>query len=327
MARHRITLRLAFLGGLYGIAIGQQIQVVPQISQTPRQAVIELLTGDESAAKKHFTLEVQKQIAATTGTTASAGGMSLLGMMNMAKGAGGPEFQTFETGPILFSVDNPKEQQKFELRVESDAVRGETADIDLSLHVFKDGVEQSLPVGFRILLGMKQQQSIWRLNAITFSVKVPVGDPRLFDPATWNQTLMAGRAMGVGGNFGAASVPDKIPIGRAVKMVGMAENVYLKKHPGEGFTCNLANLVHIGKGFDNGQPYTYLDSEFAGGVYNGYRFTLSGCDSKPASQFLVVAEPLSGSGKAYCSDATNTLRAADDGHGATCLASGRVTMR
>jgi len=50
--------------------------------------MIELLTGEESAAKKHLTLEVQRQIAATE-RNPSAGGMSLLGMMNMAKGAGG----------------------------------------------------------------------------------------------------------------------------------------------------------------------------------------------------------------------------------------------
>jgi hypothetical protein len=323
MIHCRITLVMSLLAAAV-IATGQQIQLVPHTAtQTPRQAMIELLTGEESAAKKHLTLEVQKQLAASEGNPA-VGGMSLLGMMNMAKGAGGPEFQAFETGPILFLVDNPKERQRFELRVENDTVRGETADIDLSLHAFKDGKEESIPVGFHLLLGLKQQQGIWRLNAITLSAKFPVGDPRLFDPATWNQTLMAGRTMGVGG-MGGAGATEKIPVGRAVKMVGMAENAYLKKHPGAGFTCNLADLVNIGKGFDNGQPYTYLDSEFATGTYNGYRFNLSGCAG--ASQFQVVAEPLSGTGKAYCSDATNTLRAADDGHGATCLVSGRVTMR
>src|SRR5205807_3624656 len=243
----------------------------------------------------------------------------------MAKASGGPEFQVFENGPILFSVDNQKDRQKIELRIESNAMRGETADMDLSLHTFKDGIEESLPVGFHILLGLKQQQDIWRLNAITFSAKIPVGDPKLFDPATWNRTLLAGRAMGVGGaDLGAANVPEKIPVARAVKMVGMAENVYLKKHPGAGFTCNFADLVNVGKGFDNGEAYTYLDPEFATGVYNGYRFTLSGCGS---ASFQVAAEPVKGSGKAYCSDATSTLRAADDGHGATCLVSGRVTMR
>ena len=325
MVQHGIRLVLALLGVSASMAMGQQIQVVTQM---PRQAVIELLTGEETAAKRHLTVEVQKQIAASGNSTASLGGMSLLGMMNMAKAAGGPEFQVFETGPILFSIDNPKDRQKIELRVESNVARGETADMDLSLHAFKDGIEESLPIGFHILLGLKQQQDIWRLNAITFSAKLPVGDPKLFDPATWNRTLMAGRAIGVGnGDFGAANVPEKIPVARAVKMVGMAENVYSKKHPGEGFTCNLADLVNVGKGFDNGEAYTYLDPEFASGIYNGYRFTLSGCAGSPAPVFQVVAEPVKGSGKAYCSDATNTLRAADDGHGATCLASGRVTMR
>ena len=320
----RITIVLSLLATAAGLAAGQQIQVAPRTPmQTPRQAMIELLTGEETAAKKHLTLEVQKQIATSKGNP-GAGGMSLLGMMNMAKGAGGPEFQAFETGPILFSADSPKERQKFELRVENDVVHGETADIDLSLHSFKDGREESLPIGFHFLLGLKLQQSIWRLNTITFSIKLPVGDPRLFDPSTWNQSLMASRMMGASSIGGTPSGPEKIAVGRAVKMVGMAENVYLRKHPNSGFTCNLADLVNIGKGFDNGQPYSYLDSAFATGTYNGYRFRLSGCDT---SQFQVIAEPLTGLGKAYCSDATNTLRVADDGRGATCLASGRVTMR
>lgn len=320
----KFTIVFSLLATAAGVAAGQQIQVVPKTpTQTPRQAMIELLTGEEASAKKHLTVEVQRQIAASEGNPA-AGGMSLLGVMNMAKGAGGPEFQAFETGPILFSVDSSKDRQRFELRVENDAVHGETADIDLSLHSFNDGREESLPIGLHFLLGLKLQQNIWRLNAITFSIKLPVGDPRLFNPSTWSESLMASRMMGVSGIGAAPSAPERIPVGRAVKMVGMAENVYLRKHPNAGFTCNLPDLVNIGKGFDNGVSYTYLDSEFATGTYNGYRFKLTGCD---ASQFQVIAEPLSGLGKAYCSDATNTLRVADDGRGATCLASGRVTMR
>src|SRR5581483_4680096 len=139
---------------------------------------------------------------------------------------------------------SPKDRQRFELRVESDVVHGETADIDLSLHSFKDGTEESLPIGLHFLLGLKLQQNIWRLNAITFSIKLPVGDPRLYDPSTWNQSLMASRMMGASGIGGGSPAPEKIPVGRAVKMVGMAENVYLKKHPNSGFTCNLADLVN-----------------------------------------------------------------------------------
>lgn len=323
MPYHKMIVGFSLLVAL-GTAGGQQIQVAPKTpTQTPRQAMVELLTGEEAAAKKHLTLEVQKQIAASAGNPV-AGGMSLLGLMNMAKGAGGPEFQAFGTGPILFSADSPKDRERIELRVESDVVHGETADLDLSLHSFKNDQEESLPIGLHFLLGLKLQQSIWRLNAITFSIKLPVGDPRLFDPGTWNQSLMASRMMGASGIGGASATPEKIPVGRAVKMVGMAENVYLRKHPNSGFTCNLADLINIGRGFDNGQPYTYLDSEFATGNYNGYRFKLSSCNS---SQFEVTAEPVSGLGKAYCSDATNTLRVADDGRGTTCLASGRVTMR
>ena len=112
-----------------------------------------------------------------------------------------------------------------------------------------------------------------------------------------------------------------------MRLIGLAENVYAQKHPDAGFTCNLAELVNIGKGMDEGQPYSFVDPGFAGGVYNGYRFKLSGCGSKPSSSYEIVAEPLNGSGKAFCSDATRNLLMSSDGSGATCLASGRPATR
>jgi hypothetical protein len=114
---------------------------------------------------------------------------------------------------------------------------------------------------------------------------------------------------------------------RAMRMIGMAENIYAQNHPGMGYTCSMADLVNVGKGLDEDGVYKFMDAEFAGGIYNGYRFTLAGCDRKPARAFHVVAEPVAGKGKAYCSDHTNNLRASDDGRGVTCLMSGKVARR
>jgi len=110
---------------------------------------------------------------------------------------------------------------------------------------------------------------------------------------------------------------------RSVRLIGVAEGVYSRKHPDIGFTCLLSDLVNIGKGLDNGEPYTFMDPEFADGIYNGYKFVLRRCIGKPAKSFQVTAEPLSGVGKAYCLDTSFELRAADDGKEASCLASGR----
>lgn len=73
--------------------------------------------------------------------------------------------------------------------------------------------------------------------------------------------------------------------------------------------------------------YNFMDAEFAGGLYNGYRFTITGCERAPARMFRVIAEPVGGRGKAYCSDNTNNLRAADDGRGSTCLVSGKIARK
>ncbi|HZD95154.1 MAG TPA: hypothetical protein VE133_12920, partial [Candidatus Sulfotelmatobacter sp.] len=78
---------------------------------------------------------------------------------------------------------------------------------------------------------------------------------------------------------------------------------------------------------DEDGVYKFMDAAFAEGVYNGYRFTLSGCEYRPAKVFRVIAEPVAGKGKAYCSDHTNNLRTSDDGRGMTCLISGRLARR
>jgi len=121
--------------------------------------------------------------------------------------------------------------------------------------------------------------------------------------------------------------PPKMTAARAVRLIGLAEDIYAKKHPETGFTCFLSELVNVGRGFEDGEPYKFMDSEFAPGVYNGYRFSLVGCAGSPVKSFQVTAEPVSGAGRAYCSDATHTLRGSDDGSSASCLASGKVVRR
>lgn len=295
----------------------------PTMLQTPRQAVLEMLGGTPDGLKKHLTLEVQSKLASAS----QEQGMNVLNNLNLARTAAGNNFQSFESGPVLFSFENPEQNERMEIRVDNDSVRGDLDEMDLSFHSIRDGKEQSLPIGFKIILALKQQENIWRLNAITFSARMPVGDPRMYDPATWNPALLAGiHAPGMGG-AGMPEAPAKIAPLRATRLIGLAENVYAQKHPDVGYTCNLVDLVNIGKGMDGESSYTFIDPELGTGSYNGYRFTLNGCNGKPAGGYQVVAEPLNGTGRAYCSDATRNLRASDDGRGPTCLTSGRPASR
>jgi hypothetical protein len=193
----------------------------------------------------------------------------------------------------------------------------------------RNGVEKEIPVGLRFVVNMKRQEGIWRLNAVTVSATLPVGDPRILDKSWWSPALVAATGSDNAGPMTPVVVDDRPKMSplRAVRMIGMAENIYAQKHPGLGYTCTLSDLVNVGRGMDEEGMYKFMDAEFADGVYNGYRFILSGCERKPARMFRVIAEPVAGRGKAYCSDNTSNLRASDDGRGATCLVSGKLARK
>src|SRR5262249_54942820 len=131
--------------------------------------------------------------------------------------------------------------------------------------------------------------------------------------------------MGDGGMFanigpGERGKPEaqQMTAEQSVMMLGFAEEAYAQQHPEAGFTCSLAEL---GKG----TAFNLDERIFKGEPYNGYKFTLSNCQGKPAESFHVIAEPLApGAGaKAYCTDATRNVRSSEDGRGATCLTSGK----
>ena len=296
--------------------------------QSPRQAIIEMLSGEE-ALKKHLTVEVQAKVNELLKDAAS-NTSNPLRAVTTAKTMGGDNLESFESGPILFSFNNPQRHERLEVRIDGDEIRGDEDDMQLSLHALRNGVDQDMPIGLRLELGWKLQQGIWRVNTLVVSLSLPVGDPRILDKSTWVPPVISSLA---GANPAPASAPAtddthvKMTPARSVRLIGLAEGFYARKHPEIGFTCFLSELVNVGRGSENGEPYKFIDPEFAKGVYNGYRFALSGCTGKPVKAFQVIAEPLSGSGRAYCSDSTLELRASDDGRGASCLASGKPARR
>jgi hypothetical protein len=198
--------------------------------------------------------------------------------------------------------------------------------MELSLHSFRAGIEEELPIRPRFQLGLKLQESVWRLNTLTVSVGLPVGDPRILDKSWWMPQMLSNSAT-PGQPTSAAAEPTRISPMRAVHRITLAESLYAQHHPDVGFTCALSNLVNVGKGLDEGGPYRFLDPEFAGGLYNGYKFAIKGCDGKPVRSFQIVAEPVSGQGRAYCADDRHLVRSSDDGRGTTCLASGKIARQ
>jgi hypothetical protein len=309
-----------------GLASGERHA---SFDQSPRQALIEMFSGGAAPFKKHLTLEMQSKLQnlmKSSPDNAPSPIQTLIG----AKSPDTTRFQSFDIGPILFAFSNPEQHERYEVEIDSDEQRGEEDTMGLSLHLVRNGVEREIPVSLRILARLKRQAGIWRLTTLTMTTTLPVGDPRILEKSWWGPTLAAAAGASQETQASSAVVIDERPKMnplRAVRMIGMAENLYAQMHPGAGYTCNISNLVNIGKGMDEEGMYKFMDAEFAGGLYNGYRFTITGCDRTPSRTFRVIAEPVAGHGKAYCSDNTNNLRAADDGRGTTCLVAGKIARK
>ena len=102
--------------------------------QTARQALIEMFFG---TAPNHLEKHLPDITRTTLKKLPSANGMNALeefSMIATQMKAGGGKFETFETGPILISAEDPRDGGKFELTVERDDLAGEEDQIELALH-------------------------------------------------------------------------------------------------------------------------------------------------------------------------------------------------
>lgn len=299
-------------------------------SQSPRQALVEMFSGSQENVRKHLTLEVQNKLAELMRNYPE--GTDPLRTLTHSGAQGPQKFDAFDFGPILFALNDSAHHTRLEAHVDSDELAGEEDNISVSLHSYRNGVEQEMPLGVSFLLNLKLQEGTWRLNAVTFRAKVPVGDPRILDQSWLNPQLLglatlSSRPASAGNAADPAPQTAKMTTLRAVRLISLAENAYARQHPDQGYTCGIGNLVNVGRGMDDGEVYKFMDPEFAGGVYNGYRFVLTGCQGNPVRSFQITAEPLNGRGKAYCSDDRRNLRTSDDGKASTCLAQGKMARQ
>ena len=68
--------------------------------------------------------------------------------------------QTFETGSVLLSGQDPKTGDKFEVTVENDALQADQDDIELSFQVYKNGQVERTPFMPQMTFSMKQEGSL-----------------------------------------------------------------------------------------------------------------------------------------------------------------------
>ena len=272
--------------------------------QTARQALIEMFFGQ---APNHLEKHLPEVTRQAFQDLESADGQSVLGTFaSLAKQAqqGNEKVETFDTGSVIFAITDIADgnHNKTDVTVESDTLSGDEDQIELALHLTRDGKEEAIPLIPHFTFVMKMESGVWRLNEVGASVRVSLADPAFLKSLLQRQREQ---------NEQMALM--------SMRLVISAENSYQSAQG--GFACALSALGKTGK--EPGHHFYLYDTQLMSGKKNGYVFAISACD---ASHYQLVAEPsvADWGQRAYCSDESGTVRSSSDGKAATCLVGGQV---
>ena len=314
----RILFSVAFAVMELAGALAQQVAA----PQTGRQALLEMFFSKKPGTfAKHLPVTTRTALE-QSGAMANLQSYSLLmSQMQTQK----QNFQTFESGSVLLSGEDPKTGQKVEITVEKDAVRGDRDDIALGFLIYKDGQPQRTPYLPEITFSMKQEAQIWKLNAISLTIHLPLADPDLLKAFTESMKKQAAASAA------AAQRTETSPnaggdqvIQAAMRTILTAETTYAATFPAVGYTCTLSDLDGFGGGERNEHQAMLINSGLASGKRYGYVFTLSGCGASPATSFHLTAVPNANTfgRKAFCADQSGVIRSANEGNPAMCQPTG-----
>ena len=276
-------------------------------SQTPRQALIEMLSGrDAKTFERHLPKIMQARLASLMDKTGQ-NFMKSPADFPTSMGRKG-EMRWFETGPILLMAQDAN--WRMEVRVEKENLSGERCDLELSFAMNMDSQSPTQPNDTRVLLTMIKEDTIWRLSefGLTFKMKLDgsfiealsqqFGAIQSGTTSTLTRTVpISNRTMSA-----ADLTPDEIAALDVVRDLLLAETRYRSADPNNGFTCD--------------------PGELGVGEVRGYRAMIVGCKGTPVASFKVTLTPI-GMGikgrRAFCSDESGVIRYSDDGRGLSCL--------
>jgi hypothetical protein len=326
MRKAALCLLIAMLCGVVSLA-----QQTAPASQSGRQALLEMFfSKTQGTFVKHLPVATRAALE-KTGALANLQSYSLFMSQMQTQGQ---NFQTFETGRVLLASEDPKTNQKVEVTVENDSLRGDVDDIELSFAVYKNGQEQRTPFMPQMTFSMKQEAQIWKLNEISFTLRIPLADPDFLKAMTEKMTPQTTTTFAPQAGTTVTFTPHSETVGQSagsdamvlasMRTILTAEVTYSTQYPMAGFTCTLSDLDGFGGGEPNEHQAMLINSGLASGKRYGFVFTLSDCSGRPATGFHLTASPnLSVYGrKAFCADQSGVIRSSDDGNSATCLASG-----
>jgi hypothetical protein len=302
----------------------------PAAPQTGRQALIEMFSSREPGTfLKHLPAVTRAALDKSGSITTVQQYSALAGSFH----AQDDNFKIFETGPILFAMNDPKKSQRVEAVVESDSLHGDRDDIELSFRTYKDGQLQRTGFMPHVTLSMKMESGAWTLNDIGFSVHLPIGDPDFLKAMTdgiksqakaaATQISMQPQIQAQPQGYARTFAPDAMSLSN-VRTILTAEKTYASTYPLVGYTCTLSDLDGFGAAETNEHQAMLINSGLASGHQHGYTFSLSGCSSSPVSSFGLTATPIGEANgrRVFCADQTGAIRAAANGDSAACFSSG-----
>ncbi len=111
----------------------------------------------------------------------------------------------------------------------------------------------------------------------------------------------------------------------SVRSINTAQKYYAEHHPDRGYACDLTSLGPPPSGEKESPDHAgLLTAELTNAKSKaGYRFSLQ-CDDKSSPQrtYCLEAVPVTGKGKAVCSDQTAVIKVSEGGDANRCHTNG-----
>jgi type IV pilus assembly protein PilA len=306
----RILVYLTLLTSLTLVSSAQQR------SQTAREALLDMLFGKPGSFEKHLPAATSTAFREVSGGDDST--LQQLSMITELMKTQG-RLETFEAGPTLLTFADEKKHTRFEVVIKEDNLRGDEDEIVLAFAVYNDGRSQNLQFSPLLSLLMTSESGVWRLNQLSFTVRVPLGDPdflkSIVESVKKRQALRASAApMGTLSAHPTAwqSTPNEASAISSMRTILTAQMTYATQYPSVGFSCSLSDLDGFGQGTSNEHQAMLIESRLASGKKGGYVVSLSQCGMPPAKHFVLTGVPsVSGAGRTLCADESGLIRASD----------------
>jgi hypothetical protein len=199
--------------------------------QTARQALIEMFLGSDADALAKHLPENARHTLIRRGETSETSMVQRMSLLIRQMSGQGEHIETFDIGPTLLASekDEGKEKVKTEVLVERDSFMGENDEIELSIHMYRNGQPEFLPLIPQLIFSMTQEKEIWRLTEIMLAAHVPLTDPDYLKGIRKQTDEM-----------------DENMASRRISMIASAEIRYSSNHPDRGYTCALTGLFGQG---------------------------------------------------------------------------------